>query len=204
MKPLELDQNLCNVAKERATILASRGSLQVQCDSIYGQNLYCKSGTIIGKIDIEEIIKSWYDEVKAYKFDSPELSSGTGHFTQIVWAASRRLGISKVENQEGQIFIVALYDPPGNCEGQYKENVFKYGDKKNYAVVNKQLFSEENAVREGQNCNNDILKDYTKFEVECLKIHNELRALHQSEPLTLNRKLCSYANEWASVSNLLM
>mgnify|MGYP003306650800 CR=1 FL=1 len=46
-----------------------------------------------------------------------------GHFTQVVWKASKLFGIAKAISSNGSIVIVANYDPPGNCSDKYVENV---------------------------------------------------------------------------------
>ncbi|GAB0095256.1 uncharacterized protein DMENIID0001_106150 [Sergentomyia squamirostris] len=37
----------------------------------------------------------------------------------------------------------------------------------------------------------------TTFQHECLKAHNDYRALHGSPPLILNANLCNYSEQWA-------
>jgi hypothetical protein len=46
-----------------------------------------------------------------------------GHFTQLVWAASRHFGIGKARSRSGKIVVVAHYAPAGNISGAYLENV---------------------------------------------------------------------------------
>lgn len=42
----------------------------------------------------------------------------TGHFTQVVWKATKRLGCG----QAGK-FVVCNYYPAGNVQGQFRDNV---------------------------------------------------------------------------------
>ena len=46
-----------------------------------------------------------------------------GHFTQVVWKNSKKLGIGKAKNKNGKTIVVANYEPAGNWIGQYKDNV---------------------------------------------------------------------------------
>jgi hypothetical protein len=46
-----------------------------------------------------------------------------GHFSQVVWATSKEMGVGVASNRSGQIFVVACYDPAGNFLGQFRENV---------------------------------------------------------------------------------
>ena len=63
-----------------------------------------------------------------YDFASRDGSSGTGHFTQVVWKESTVLGIGRAESEENGMkcaYIVGRYKPAGNMMGSYKENVLK-------------------------------------------------------------------------------
>lgn len=42
---------------------------------------------------------------------------------------------------------------------------------------------------------------FNNFELECLKVHNEVRAKHAVTPLKLSKRICRYAEEWAKVSS---
>lgn len=55
----------------------------------YGQNLAMGTGDSFGA---DQSVKMWYDEVKQYNFASGGFSSATGHFTQLVWKATTKLG----------------------------------------------------------------------------------------------------------------
>ena len=69
-----------------------------------------------------------YNEVcdPGYNFDNGQHLSRTGHFTQVIWKGSMKLGIGRVEIQMNGMrceVIVARYQPAGNYFGAYKENV---------------------------------------------------------------------------------
>ena len=69
----------------------------------------------------------WYDEIKSYDFNNPKFSDDTGHFTQLVWKATKLLGVGyKIVTDKSmyKIYVVAQYSPEGNVEGLYSENVF--------------------------------------------------------------------------------
>jgi len=71
-----------------------------------------------------EATDAWYDEIKLYSFNSPGFSSGTGHFTQVVWKGSKKLGIGYALTSDGRgLYVVAQYSPPGNYMGQFSQNV---------------------------------------------------------------------------------
>ncbi|CAB4036358.1 Golgi-associated plant pathogenesis-related 1-like [Paramuricea clavata] len=78
----------------------------------------------------------WYEEVYDYNYCTwPQGRATTrpgregkmvGHFTQIVWTTSVRLGIGYARNfDRTKVYVVARYSPPGNFIGQYDNNVPK-------------------------------------------------------------------------------
>ena len=46
-----------------------------------------------------------------------------GHFSQMVWKSSKRIGIGESGSATGKFYIVASYYPPGNTDGGFEENV---------------------------------------------------------------------------------
>jgi hypothetical protein len=71
-----------------------------------------------------EATDSWYDEIKLYNFNRPGFSMGTGHFTQVVWKGSQKLGVGFALTGDGKtLYVVAQYSPPGNYQGQFGQNV---------------------------------------------------------------------------------
>ena len=75
-------------------------------------------------------VRSRYNEVcqPGYTFGSESGSSGTGHFTQVVWKGSQKLGMGKADGEKNGMkctYIVGRYDPAGNMMGAYADNVPK-------------------------------------------------------------------------------
>lgn len=69
----------------------------------------------------EEVCKPGYTFTPAQGF-----SSGTGHFTQVVWKGSTILGFGKAESKKGGmtcVYSVGRYRKPGNFQNQFAENV---------------------------------------------------------------------------------
>jgi hypothetical protein len=101
---------------------------------MYGENLYGFSTT--GSFDSIAQTKSgittaWYGEGKNYDYSHPGFSEATGHFTQVVWKATKRVGCAwnqqKCTKTGGFTFhkLVCEYDPRGNIVGgdNFKNNV---------------------------------------------------------------------------------
>ncbi|PWZ03211.1 PR-1-like protein [Testicularia cyperi] len=95
----------------------------------YGENLAAGTASDFGAGDATSM---WYDEISEYDYENPGFSSATGHFTQMVWKSTERLGCALQVCPAGSIFsgsnsqaryIVCEYDPPGNYVGEFAENV---------------------------------------------------------------------------------
>ncbi|ODM94780.1 Golgi-associated plant pathogenesis-related protein 1, partial [Orchesella cincta] len=87
-----------------------------------GENLIGGTGSWTADQFAESSAKMWYDEVQKYDYNRPGFSMATGHFTQLVWKNSQKLGFGYAQSN-GYTAGVALYSPPGNYEGQYPANV---------------------------------------------------------------------------------
>jgi hypothetical protein len=46
----------------------------------------------------------------------------TGHFTQLVWVGTQRLGCGVAQCADMDVWV-CRYDPPGNVQGRYQDNV---------------------------------------------------------------------------------
>ena len=105
----------------------------------HGENLALHVGNPSISDVVQKSIQAWYDEKKGYNFGDPGKSKGVviGHFTQLVWKSSRWIGMDAVMTNDNKIYVVAIFDPPGNVHqspsapgGQYglfKENVLREG-----------------------------------------------------------------------------
>ncbi|BAT86961.1 hypothetical protein LR48_Vigan09g255500 [Vigna angularis] len=84
-------------------------------DGKYGENLAGSSGDLSGK----DAVKMWVDEKSNYDYNSNSCVGGEcGHYTQVVWRNSVRVGCAKVRCNNGGTFIGCNYDPPGNYVDQ--------------------------------------------------------------------------------------
>ncbi|XP_071750247.1 cysteine-rich venom protein latisemin-like [Lepeophtheirus salmonis] len=130
---LELSEELNKYAKEWADHLAKTDSFMHRPDGPYGENLFLAYGPGNTDRDGAKPVDSWYSEGNNYQYGQSSGSSKTGdeyifipkiynyvtcmhivgHFTQIVWKDSKKLGIAKSKSISGKTIIVANYDPPG-------------------------------------------------------------------------------------------
>jgi uncharacterized protein YkwD len=117
--PLEWSSKVAASAQKWADTLRSRGCAFAHSGGQYGENL--AAGTA-GTMSPESVVGMWYDEGKHYSFRSGGFSMKTGHFTQVVWRATTHVGCGHTQCN-GMDLYVCQYDPPGNVEGGYKDNV---------------------------------------------------------------------------------
>ncbi len=89
----------------------------------YGENLYAESGIGAGP---QDVVDAWVEEVAFYDYDTGACSNPPcGHYTQVVWADSLRLGCGVAQCDVNSPFgsgswvhWVCEYDPPGNWVGE--------------------------------------------------------------------------------------
>ncbi|KAL5699285.1 hypothetical protein ACHQM5_030213 [Ranunculus cassubicifolius] len=82
-----------------------------------GENIYWGSGTTWTPTDA---VMAWADEAKYYHYWTNSCDSGEvcGHYTQLVWRNTRRVGCARVICDDGDVFMSCNYDPVGNYVGQ--------------------------------------------------------------------------------------
>ncbi|XP_043861360.1 peptidase inhibitor 16 [Dromiciops gliroides] len=94
-----------------------------------GENLFAITE---GEMDLQLAVEQWYNEHEHYNLSNATCAEGQmcGHYTQVVWANSERIGCGSqfCEKLEGVMetnihILVCNYEPPGNVKGQkpYKE-----------------------------------------------------------------------------------
>ncbi|AEE85113.1 putative pathogenesis-related protein [Arabidopsis thaliana] len=82
-----------------------------------GENIYWGYGANWSPADA---VVAWASEKRFYHYGSNTCDAGQmcGHYTQIVWKSTRRVGCARVVCDNGGIFMTCNYDPPGNYIGQ--------------------------------------------------------------------------------------
>ena len=97
-----------------------------------GENLAAAAGTLRTPTQTAD---SWYSEIKLYDFNAPGSVDAAGHFSQLVWKGSTKLGCAQATNcpatnisADWATFgtaqlVVCRYAAQGNITGAYAENV---------------------------------------------------------------------------------
>ena len=66
-----------------------------------------------------EGVTLWNDEKKYFKYKAIGNDwAKTGHYTQVIWKNTQRVGCGCALGASGTFFFVCNYDPPGNYVGQ--------------------------------------------------------------------------------------
>lgn len=120
-------KDLSAFAQKWAEHLAASNSFQ-HSDCMHkgdrlGENIACKWSSSGGDYSGKEVCDQWYSEISKHDFKIEPRSTGTGHFTQMVWKGSKEIGVGKAKTSGGKVIVVASYRPAGNLVGSYKENV---------------------------------------------------------------------------------
>jgi len=141
-----LDNSLAKAAQSYAEELA-RTNVLVHSDrstrSNIGENLYSWSistsrQSTSKKPSLAEHgvmgVSAWCEESAKYDFSRPGYVTGTGHFTQVVWKSTQKIGCGAAESkvsltEKGQVkttrYVVCRYSPTGNLNtpAAFRENV---------------------------------------------------------------------------------
>ncbi|KAJ8768979.1 hypothetical protein K2173_023974 [Erythroxylum novogranatense] len=114
--PVTWDDKVAAFARNYASQRAGDCMLVHSTNRPYGENLAMSTGDFSGV----QAVKLWVDEKPFYNYGSNSCAAGKvcGHYTQVVWRNSVRIGCAKVRCSNGGTFIGCNYDPPGNFVGQ--------------------------------------------------------------------------------------
>jgi pathogenesis-related protein 1 len=115
LPPLAWSSQLAKVAQYWADHLISTRELRHQPNNRYGENLYAISG---GTSSPAQVVKLWADEARSYDVRTNSCADVCGHYTQIVWRATRDVGCAEATDRYRQVWVCE-YDPPGNVVGYW-------------------------------------------------------------------------------------
>lgn len=123
--PMVYDPDIASVAQTWSNYLLSNNKFQHSGNSTFGENLAWFRGYGDDPLALIKLsIDMWYDEVKYYDFKNPGFSDKTGHFTALVWKASKSFGFGfSINSITNTAVIVMNISPPGNYSGEYENNV---------------------------------------------------------------------------------
>ena len=108
-------ERLAGFAQEWANTLAARGQFFHRPKSPYGENLFEITGASAAPV---EVVNQWASESRNYQYRSNSCRGVCGHYTQIVWRDSKRVGCAAARSGRTEVWV-CNYDPPGNWIGKY-------------------------------------------------------------------------------------
>ncbi|KAL8461326.1 hypothetical protein ACS0TY_032707 [Phlomoides rotata] len=117
LPPLVWDQKIVRYAEWYANRRRADCELQ-HSHGPYGENIFWGSGD---EWTPAQAAAAWVAERQVYNYWSNSCAYGEqcGHYTQIVWKETRRIGCARVVCDEGRgVFMTCNYDPPGNYIGE--------------------------------------------------------------------------------------
>ncbi len=115
LAPLSWSAHLAAGAQRYADAIKNGGCNLQHSKTEHGENLF--GGT--GKYSAQAVVERWAGEAQCFRYASfPACCSCTcGHYTQLVWADSQRLGCGMATCADGSEVWVCHYDPAGNFMG---------------------------------------------------------------------------------------
>jgi len=110
---------VASTAQAYAEVLASKGTMEHDMNTPYGENLAIATYNI----DYTTATNMWYEEKPYYDYASNDCISGEmcGHYTQIIWKDTTEIGCGSAIIQTGRfengVIVVCRYNPSGNYIG---------------------------------------------------------------------------------------
>ena len=167
-----------------------------------GENLYF--GYNAGYLGTKPV-DAWYDEIKDYSFEKSEFTSGTGHFTQVIWKNTRQVGCGVACNSKDYCYVTCNYYPGGNYLGQFRANVLPLSEGTSEDTTTPKEVVTDAPVTDApkvevtdapvQETSGD--SEMEKFRKSILEKHNYYRQLHQVGNLVRDATLEAIAQKTA-------
>ena len=209
--PVEHEPRLSSLAQEWAEQLAQNGSLSYRNTTYQkhelGENIlrFNLRNAGVYYVSGKDITDEWYNEESNYKYNG-SFTPQTGHFTQVVWKSTEKIGFGFAMDESGLFYAVANYYPAGNYSKRFSENVFPLQQNKKSTnnlndiinqVLNHKNTEEEEPIDEHidhldesievENYNFSQMQN--RFVKEALACHNQCRLKHGVPELVHNPEL---------------
>lgn len=118
--PVSWDPDIAAYAQEWADELQRRDCAlehrprQGRFAQRYGENLFWQSG---GTVRAADVVNDWASEEANYNLERNRCRGVCGHYTQIVWKETTRIGCAMASCGAAEVWV-CNYDPPGNVNGR--------------------------------------------------------------------------------------
>jgi uncharacterized protein YkwD len=112
--PLVWSDRLAEYARAWAARLLNENRFLHRMERVYGENLFEIAGA---RATPAQVVAAWDAEAGDYDYRSNKCRRVCGHYTQIVWASTERVGCGVARGARREIWVCD-YDPPGNWVGK--------------------------------------------------------------------------------------
>ncbi|KAF6253115.1 CAP domain-containing protein [Scenedesmus sp. NREL 46B-D3] len=144
-----------------------------------------------GYASLADAVQAWFDEVKLYDFARPGWSASTGHFTQVVWLSTTRLGCA-INTACSWPTYACQYGVPGNVLGtDWSKQVLRPGTAPPPGAATPTGGAPTTAAPAPASPKDAEL-------LAALTVLNAFRQSHQAAPLAWDERLEASAKAWAA------
>lgn len=111
---LQWSNELADLSQKWANTLLIQNRFYINPTTPYGQNLFMVTG---GSASPAAVVRQWASESQSYDYDSNTCSGICGHYTQLVWKRTSKVGCAVARSSDREVWVCD-YDPAGNVLGQ--------------------------------------------------------------------------------------
>jgi pathogenesis-related protein 1 len=112
--PLTWSDRLADEAQGWANWLLAEKRFVHRPGSAYGQNMFEIAGAPASPT---RVVYEWDSESLDYDYASNTCRKVCGHYTQLIWAATKQVGCAVARDSRREVWV-CNYDPPGNWIGK--------------------------------------------------------------------------------------
>lgn len=201
VKRLGRSRKLNQEARQWARHLAAMDKMDHKDEKDLGQNIYRLTAILpVQKSHVTgvQVVDQWYSQSEKYKFgEEPTFGPlETGHFCQMVWKDTKKMGVGiAINDNQHNIYVVAFFTPKGNYKGEFATQVPPVGGFHKESMLSNLTHKLRRASIGGSSSSSS--DEDEDFNEAVLKSHNQYRAKHGVPPLKLSKKLNKAAEGWA-------
>jgi uncharacterized protein YkwD len=114
LPPLQWSGDLAVYSKKWASSLIAGNRTVHNRNSPYGENILA---TGLGSVPAT-VVTEWASESRNYTYITNTCKGDCGHYTQLVWRHTRKVGCAMAKDDSREIWVCS-YDPAGNYRGEW-------------------------------------------------------------------------------------